>query len=455
MKKHFYTHFGKHFAKIAFVSMVGLISVSCSDDIRTDGFSTNDIPELLPLSNVQKEILAYLPKDCIIAHRGTEFWAPEESEAAMRWARNMGADYLECDVQRTKDGVVLALHDESLLRTTDVEVIYPNRKNDYVSAFTYEELLKLDIGSWFKDANPEQWRESFRGLEIITVQDVIKIAEGYRFKRWGQDTNGVLDGHRYGERIYDRIELPDGKVKYDFKYVEDEADNGNRQGIYVETKSPVLFSGVEQDLHDIFVEYGWYHDDINQLKRVPYKNNTPGLVDIANTPARIILQTFSDPSLKSFNTVFKRTIPYAYLYADLESTPATYARLINFAIENGATIMAPNIDYVTGYPSSLKIWQGEMIRRAGMDIHAWSFNTNEQYLAYTGPWSDPKGEGGADKNYLDMSFTNLTDLCIRYYNDTMQKYKDAGKNYFRDQTRNRHAGKGTKTAQQVLDELGY
>ena len=126
------------------------------------------------------------------------------------------------------------------------------------------------------------------------------------------------------------------------------------------------------------------------------------------------------------------------------SPPATYARLINFAIENSATIMAPNIDYVTGYPSSLKIWQGEMIRRAGMDIHAWSFNTNEQYLAYTGPWSDPKGEGGADKNYLDMSFTNLTDLCIRYYNDTMQKYKDAGKNYFRDQTRNRHAGKGTK-----------
>ena len=145
MKKHFYTHLGKHFVKIAFVSVLGLISVSCSDDIRTDGFSTNDIPELLPLSNVQKEILAYLPKDCIIAHRGTEFWAPEESEAAMRWARNMGADYLECDVQRTKDGVVLALHDESLLRTTDVEVIYPNRQNDYVSAFTYEELLKQSV----------------------------------------------------------------------------------------------------------------------------------------------------------------------------------------------------------------------------------------------------------------------------------------------------------------------
>ena len=37
----------------------------------------------------------------------------------------------------------------------------------------------------------------------------------------------------------------------------------------------------------------------------------------------------------------------------------------------------------------------------------------------------------------------------------MKKYKAAGKTNFRAQTRSRHAGKGTKTAQQVLDELGY
>ena len=120
------------------------------------------------------------------------------------------------------------------------------------------------------------------------------------------------------------------------------------------------------------------HSDVFQVKRVPYKNKPQGLVDIVH--AYRFYRSILDPSLKSFNSVFKRTIPYAYLYADMESTPATYARLINFAIENGATIMAPNIDYVTGYPSSLKIWKGEMIRRAGMDIHAWSFNTNEQYL---------------------------------------------------------------------------
>lgn len=74
---------------------------ACEDDTQTDSFSTKDVPELLELSQAQKDVLAYLPTNIIIAHRGTEFWAPEESEAAMRWARNMGADYIECDLQKT------------------------------------------------------------------------------------------------------------------------------------------------------------------------------------------------------------------------------------------------------------------------------------------------------------------------------------------------------------------
>ena len=168
---------------LALATTLSTTFTSCQEDGRTDGYSTFDVPELLPLSSEQKDVINYLPKNIIIAHRGTEFWAPEESEAAMRWARNMGADYLECDLQKTKDGVILALHDESLLRTTDVEVVYPNRKNDYTSAFTYQELLKLDIGSWFNEANPEQARASFVGQDILTLEDVLAIAEGKRIKR--------------------------------------------------------------------------------------------------------------------------------------------------------------------------------------------------------------------------------------------------------------------------------
>ena len=419
---------------------------SCQDDIRTDGYSTNDVPELLPLSEEQKAVIAYLPKNVIIAHRGTEFWAPEESEAAMRWARNMGADYIECDLQKTKDGVILALHDESLLRTTDIETIYPNRKNDYTSAFTFDELLKLDIGSWFNEANPDQARASFVGLDILTLEDVLAIAEGKRIKR---DANG--------KRVVNR----DAEGKYvSTVYEPDPADNGNRPGVYIETKAPYLFAGMEKALHDCLEKNGWYADNINDMKKIAYKDGKKGEVDIANTPARIILQTFSPSGLKNIKAAFPRLIPTLFLCYDFSGSPVNYAELINFAIENGATIFGPNIDYITGYPTSLTPWQGDMIRRSGLDIHAWSFNTQEQYFKYTGPWCDPQKEGGADKNYLDGSFTNLTDLALRFYKESLQAYADKGLNYFRSNAAlgiedNIHKNKTMRTAQEVLDELGY
>lgn len=419
---------------------------SCTDDIRNDGYSGKDIPELLPLSNEQKEVIAYQPKNIIIAHRGSEFWAPEESEAAMRWARNMGADYLECDLQKTKDGVILALHDESLLRTTDVEVIYPNRMNDYTSAFTYDELLKLDIGSWFNEANPEQARASFKGLDILTLEDVLAIAEGKRIKR---DANG--------KRIVNR----DADGNYlSTVYEPDPADNGNRPGIYVETKAPYLFSNMEEALHDCLEKNGWYADNIADMKVIPYKDGKKGEVDIANTPARVILQTFDPAGLQNMDKAFPRKIPTAFLTFDAYATPITYAEKINYAIENGATIFAPNIDYVTGFPTSLTPWEGDMVRRSGLDIHGWSFNTQEQYLKYTGPWCDPDQTGGPEKNYLDGSFTNLTDLALRFYKETLQGYADKGLNYFRSNASigmedNIHKNKTMRVPQEVLDELGY
>lgn len=430
------------------IATLGAGMLACTDDVRTDGLSVNEDIELHPLSEAQKEVIAYTPKNAIIAHRGSEFWAPEESEAAMRWARNMGADYIECDLQRTKDGVTLALHDESLTRTTDIDVIYPSRIADYVSSFTFDELLRLDIGSWFNEANPEQARSSFVGLDVLTLEDVIAIAEGNRIKR---DANGKRIVERDAEGNYLRT-----------LYEPDPADNGNRPGVYIETKAPYMFAGMEETLRGILEKTGWYAERIEDLKQVPYKNGVRGDVDVANTPARIILQTFDKAALANFHRVFTRKIPTLYLYGDLASTPLTYAAHINFAIDNGATAMGPNIDYISGYPTSLKTWQAAMIRRAGLDIHAWTFNTQNHFLAYTGPWNDPTKEGGPDKNSVDMVFTNLADLGVAYYRETLQGYKDKGLNYFRSNAGNRwfpednlSKDKRVQTAQEVLDELGY
>lgn len=69
----------------------------------------NWTPEPLPLDSIKA--LTDLPRNIVIAHRGTTCWAPEETEVAMRWARNVGADCLELDLQRTKDRYLVALHD--------------------------------------------------------------------------------------------------------------------------------------------------------------------------------------------------------------------------------------------------------------------------------------------------------------------------------------------------------
>ena len=58
----------------------------------------SDEIRLRDLPSVSREVLSYLPRNIVIAHRGTTYWAPEETEAAMRWARNSGADYLELDL---------------------------------------------------------------------------------------------------------------------------------------------------------------------------------------------------------------------------------------------------------------------------------------------------------------------------------------------------------------------
>ncbi|MDQ9825797.1 hypothetical protein RFZ44_21065, partial [Acinetobacter sp. 163] len=59
--------------------------------------------------------------------------------------------------------------------------------------------MKLDIGSWFNEANPERARDSFKGLDMLTLEDVLAIAEGKRIKR---DENGKRIVERDAEGKY-------------------------------------------------------------------------------------------------------------------------------------------------------------------------------------------------------------------------------------------------------------
>ncbi|HSN04670.1 MAG TPA: glycerophosphodiester phosphodiesterase family protein, partial [Nitrospira sp.] len=95
-----------------------------------------------------------IPRPAVIAHRGASYLAPEETRPAFLMARELGADYLEFDIQRTKDGVLIALHDDDLSRTTNVAEVFPGREKDTIETFTFAELQQLDAGSWFNRQNP-------------------------------------------------------------------------------------------------------------------------------------------------------------------------------------------------------------------------------------------------------------------------------------------------------------
>jgi len=109
----------------------------------------------------------------LIAHRGASAYAPENTQAAYRLAIEQGADYVEQDLQITKDGVLVCLHDLTLERTTDVARVFPGRARDgrwQVSDFTLAEIKRLDAGAWF--------HERFRGARIPTWQEAIDEVRG-------------------------------------------------------------------------------------------------------------------------------------------------------------------------------------------------------------------------------------------------------------------------------------
>jgi glycerophosphoryl diester phosphodiesterase len=89
----------------------------------------------------------------IIAHRGDSFHAPENTIEAARLGWESGASAWELDVQLTRDGVPVVLHDESLARTTDVATKFagdPRGGDGFrVADFDFSELRSLDAGSWF------------------------------------------------------------------------------------------------------------------------------------------------------------------------------------------------------------------------------------------------------------------------------------------------------------------
>jgi glycerophosphoryl diester phosphodiesterase len=105
----------------------------------------------------------------VVAHRGGAAYAPENTLAAVKYAWMMRAHWLETDIQRTKDGRLVLMHDPTLRRTTNVETLYPKRRPWKVGSFTLKQVKRLDAGSWFG--------HRFRGVRVPTMRQYLRLLD--------------------------------------------------------------------------------------------------------------------------------------------------------------------------------------------------------------------------------------------------------------------------------------
>jgi glycerophosphoryl diester phosphodiesterase len=233
----------------------------------------------------------YNGKTCI-AHRGASAYAPEHTVAAYRLAMAQGAEYVEQDLQVTKDGQLVCLHDLTLDRTTNVKDVFPGRARMlhregrdvtgfHVSDFTLAEIKTLDSGAWF---DPK-----FKGEKVLTFQEAIDLMKG-------------------------------------------------KAGIYPETKAPEVYGSLGFDMEKLVMD-------------VLAKNglDKPG----ANPKTPVFLQSFSADSLKKMRQQMKVTLPILFLVSEKDrDTWLTKEKMAD--IKTFADSIGPAKSIISGTPEIVK-----------------------------------------------------------------------------------------------------
>lgn len=273
-----------------------------------------------------------VPYPAVVAHRGASGLAPEATLPAYLLAREIGADYLEGDLQRTADGVIVVFHDDTLARTSNVAAVFPGRENDFIETFTYAELMQLDLGSWFNKEFPELARNSYMGLKIVTLEELINIA----------------------------------------------AEGNNNPGLYLETKSADRHTGFEEQIVEILRQRGWL-DAVPALAKPDPALNVSGApgVDVAASPARIIFQSFYPDSIVRLQQLAPETPRVLLVSQEIEAVEG-WKNLVEKASATGHGIGPVGF---LAWP-----WNVGPAHRAGLVVHAYTINASWQMklLSYFG-----------------------------------------------------------------------
>jgi glycerophosphoryl diester phosphodiesterase len=121
-----------------------------------------------------------------IGHRGASGYAPEHTIASYDLALKLGADYIEQDLQLTKDGVLVVMHDETLDRTArPTAASAPGDCSGLVIEHTLAQIKTCDVGTWFNETYPQYAKPEYVGLKVPTLEEV--------FQRYGKGVNYYIE----------------------------------------------------------------------------------------------------------------------------------------------------------------------------------------------------------------------------------------------------------------------
>lgn len=159
----------------------------------------------------------------LIAHRGASVIAPEHTLASYQMAIDMDADFIEIDLQMTRDGVLIAFHDDTVDRTTN--------GSGEVTEMDLADLKGLDAGSWFNAEKPDRAKDEYAGIGVPTLEEV--------FTAFGDRTN-----------------------------------------YYIETKQPDKNDGMEEELLELLDQYGLLEASLPKGKVIIQSFSTDSLKTI-------------------------------------------------------------------------------------------------------------------------------------------------------------------------------
>lgn len=417
----------KHLKVVVFAML--LLQISCYDKnaftpTEYEGISLEEAAKIIPLSKLTNDqilVQEYVIKTPVIAHRGTRDYAPEETEAAYRYARYVGADYLQVDIQTSKDGDLIVFKGNISSKNSNIEEVFPEVNmyfpdyNDIpLNFFTTEELKRLDVGTKLSSGLKTYYRKGFEGLQILTLKEVINICEG---------------------------NMPDGTP--------DSADLGNRPGIYVRVYDAAtnIGTGSIHMLKKELESVGWYNEDMNKLKSI---YTVESKVSVANTKGRVIIATQERASLSMVKTEFQGKVPTAFwlYYTRVDNTNIEeYAEYINYGVDNGAHFICPTISSSKETNDLLQLWHSDLIRRTHARIQGYVVDTKADMAQYTfNNISESKG------NKYELEY-DLTDGFITDRPDYAKYFY--GEYYLGDKIIPKPPSASSTTRNVVFTELGY